>query len=59
MTKPAPIRIGANIGWLSDNPPRANDIIPRIIRDTDAIFDICKSEKRVTIPAKISMIPII
>ena len=57
MIKPTPIRIAAKIGWLNDNPPRANDIIPRIIINTEAIFDIRESEIRLAIPAKIIMIP--
>ena len=59
MIKPVPIRIGTKIGLAIENPPRANDIIPKIISNTEAIFGISESEKRLTIPAKISMMPVI
>lgn len=58
MIKATPMRIAAKSGWVSENPPRANEIIPKIIINTEAIFDICESEIRPTIPAKISMTPI-
>ena len=59
MIKDNPIRIAANIGLLSENPPRANAIIPKIIISTEAIFDMFGPEKRPAIPNKISKIPII
>ena len=57
MIKDTPIRIAAKIGCPMDNPPIANDIIPRIIINTEAIFDIGASEIMPAIPTKISMIP--
>lgn len=57
MIKDNPIRIVAKSGLSIENPPRANDIIPKIISNTEAIFDICESEIRPVIPAKIIMIP--
>ena len=59
MIKATPMRIAAKSGCVSENPPRANAIIPRIIINTEAIFDICESETSPIIPAKISMIPMI
>lgn len=55
--KATPIRIAAKSGWPIESPPRAKDIIPKIIMNIEAIFDICESEIRPTIPAKISIIP--
>lgn len=40
MIKATPMRIAAKSGWVSENPPRANEIIPKIIINTEAIFDI-------------------
>ena len=40
MIKDNPIRIVAKSGLSIENPPRANDIIPKIISNTEAIFDI-------------------
>lgn len=57
MIKATPIRIAAKIGWSNDTPPRANDIIPRSIINTEAIFDIFGPEIRPAIPTKISRIP--
>ncbi len=59
MIKATPIRIAAKIGCPIENPPKAKDSIPKIIINTEAIFDIGVSEIRPVIPAKISMIPII
>ena len=57
MIKPTPMIIAAKSGWSIENPPRANDIIPRTISNTEAIFDICESEIIPIIPAKIIIIP--
>ena len=57
MINATPIRITAKRGWSIENPPRANEIIPKIIINTDAIFDTPESERRPTIPPKISRIP--
>ena len=43
---------------VSDNPPRANAIIPKIIIAIEASFDIPGPEKRPTTPIRIIMIPI-
>ena len=59
MIKATPIRITAKRGWPIENPPRANEIIPKIIINTEAIFDIFESEIRPIMPPKISMIPMI
>ena len=59
MIKATPIRTAAKIGWSSENPPRAKEIIPKIIINIEAIFDTCVSEIRPRIPAKIIMIPMI
>ena len=59
MIKDRPIRIAAKSGLSMDNPPRAKDIIPRIIIPIEASFDTCASEIRPAIPAKISKTPII
>ena len=56
MIKDRPIRIAAKSGLSMDNPPRANEIIPRIIINTEAIFGIGESEIRPATPAKISRI---
>ena len=53
-----PIRIAANSGLVSENPPRANDIIPKTIINIEAIFDT-PSANMPDIPNKISIIPII
>lgn len=58
IIKPTPIKIAAKSGWSIENPPRAKDIIPKMIINTEAIFDICESEIRPAIPAKIIKIPI-
>ena len=57
MIKPTPIITAAKRGWSIENPPRAKDIIPKIIINTEAIFPNCDSEKIPTIPAKIIKIP--
>ena len=57
MIKATPIRIIAKRGCSIENPPRAKEIIPKIIISTEAIFDIPESEMRPTIPPKTSMIP--
>ena len=59
MIKATPISIAANNGLVSENPPRANAIIPKIIINIEDILDICESEIRPSIPARINMIPII
>lgn len=59
MIKPKPIRIAANNGWASENPPRANAIIPKSIINIEVILDICVSEIRPSIPARINRIPMI
>lgn len=59
MIKATPISTVAKRGLSMDNPPRANEIIPKIIINIEATFDICESETRPTIPAKISRIPMI
>ena len=53
-----PIRIAAKSGLVSDNPPRANAIIPKIIINIEAIFEMPSPEKRPAIPNKIIKIPI-
>lgn len=53
-----PIRIAAKSGLVIENPPRANDMIPKIIINTEIIFDDPSANKPV-IPNKISKIPII
>ena len=58
MIKATPIRAAAKSGLSIDNPPRAKEIIPKIIINIEAIFENCESETRPTIPAKISIIPI-
>ena len=58
MIKVTPIRIAANSGLVSDNPPRANAIIPKIIIAIEASFDIPGPENRHTTPIRIIMIPI-
>ncbi len=55
--KPTPMSIGAYNGWPIESPPKANDTIPKMIINTEAIFDICESETRPVIPAKIIRIP--
>ncbi len=40
MIRDSPIRIAANNGLARENPPRMNDIIPKIIINTEAIFDM-------------------
>ena len=59
MIKPTPIRIVAKSGLPRDNPPRANDTIPKTIINIEATLDICEPEIRPVIPAKIIMAPII
>ena len=57
MIKATPMITAAKRGWSIDNPPRANDIIPKIIINIEAIFPNCESEIRPTIPAIIIKIP--
>ena len=57
MIKPTPMIIGAYNGWPIESPPKANDTIPKMIINTEAIFDICEPEMRSVIPAKIIRIP--
>ena len=57
--RPTPIRIAAKSGWVSDIPPRANAIIPKIISNTAAILAMPSPEKIPAIPIKIIRIPII
>ena len=59
MIKPTPIRIVAKSGLPRDNPPRANDTIPKIIINIEATLDICEPVIRPVIPPKISIIPMI
>ena len=59
MIRVKPIRIGANCRSVSENPPRANEIIPKIIINTEAIFDMFSSENMPAIPNRTSRIPII
>ncbi len=56
--KVTPISIAANSGLVSDNPPRANAIIPKIIIAIEASFDIPGPENRPTTPIRIIIIPI-
>lgn len=57
--RPTPIRIAAKSGWVSDIPPRANAIIPKITSNIAAILDTPCPEKIPAIPIKINRIPII
>lgn len=58
MIKVTPISIAANSGLVSDNPPRANARIPKIIINIEAIFDAPGAEIRPAIPSRIIIIPI-
>lgn len=58
MINATPISAAAKIGLSMDNPPRANEIIPKITINIEAILDVWVSEIRPIIPAKINMIPI-
>lgn len=58
MIKVTPISIAANSGLVSDNPPRANAKIPKIIINIEAIFDAPGAEIRPAIPSRIIIIPI-
>lgn len=57
MIKAKPISIDAKSGLSIENPPRANEIIPKIIINTEVIFDIWELETSPTIPAIIIKIP--
>ena len=59
IIRATPIRTAANIGFVSEVPPRINAIIPRIIINIDASFDTPSPENRPAIPMKIIKIPII
>ena len=59
IIRDTPTRIAAKSGWVSENPPRRNAIIPRIIINIEASFDTFSPENRPTIPIRIIRIPII
>ena len=59
IIRATPIRIAAKSGLVSEVPPRANAIIPRIIINIEAIFDTPSPENMPAIPNIISRIPII
>ncbi len=58
MINATPISAAAKIGLSMDNPPIANEIIPKITINIEAILDVWESEIRPIIPARINMIPI-
>ena len=59
MIRATPIRIATKRGLSSENPPRINEIIPKIIINIEAIFDTHSPENMPTTPNRISIIPII
>lgn len=58
IIKVTPRRITAKSGLVIENPPRPNVITPKIIINTEAIFDTPSPPKIPAIPMKIIRIPI-